>query len=682
MSVNIWILKLRAATFLRLARKHKRTGITGITYIEASRGAKFLLKVLTKLKKTPAPIYTIEAHHSPSGPRLDLASVRNDKGEVIVIDIFHHVLRVREHILETMLAGFKDFTFLKQEKALNMPAAYLGLRIAEDISEAVFIANYARWKDHGANQKESPKNVLVIPKTEWAEPLAADLRELVDEVVIDKREWKRALKRLALILKRSLVSTLKTGFAPWFRSTAEQDINGEASYSHKGGKIMATYAMGIFDGKRNDISYFHASKMTPDRMVFYFKYNDLVPSEEELQWLRENNITCFAGAGMSASIPGIPQWQPSPGYRKFLKEFYRMYIKTLRQCISKRPEFSLWLLDNYWHMGLQSAYWKDFFAANNISIAVHQVPAANNFIPNLALSETGGIACIMERSILFDYCTYIHNSPNHINFVTGSYSLTQIPEASFSSVTVQTGALNVGDSIVPIDGFDRLRSHVEIIIAIFDEMPNPWFFGDSVEEMYRAMIDLADSDDRFGLLVKTKKPQVLERLGTVEDELRRLQAEGKCLVADWKVTAANAAAHSDMVVLVPSTVAFESVLTGKRTILFNPMRSGSKLFYTNNGLNRRVFEDAESMKQALTRFVDRKDNSVGDCGDLVSQIDPYNDRRGAERMGDYLKWCLEGFDTGLDREQAIKEANKRYVQAWNIDKITSDNAYPAPHNPN
>jgi hypothetical protein len=167
----------------------------------------------------------------------------------------------------------------------------------------------------------------------------------------------------------------------------------------------------------------------------------------------------------------------------------------------------------------------------------------------------------------------------------------------------------------------------------------------------------------------------------VKDELRRLESAGKCLTANWKVTAANAAAHSDIVVLVPSTVAFESVLTGKRTILYNPMRSGSKLFYTNNGLNRRVFEDAEAMKQALIRFVDGKDDTVGDCSDLVLRIDPYNDRRGAERMGNYLKWCLEGFDAGLGRDQAVEEANKRYTKAWEKDKLTSKNAYSPAKNP-
>ncbi len=85
---------------------------------------------------------------------------------------------------------------------------------------------------------------------------------------------------------------------------------------------------------------------------------------------------------------------------------------------------------------------KDFFITNNVGVVVHSIASANNFIANLALSEVGGIAVDTERSILFDYCTTIHNSPCHVRFVTGTYSAGQIPEPTFSQYTLQSGALS------------------------------------------------------------------------------------------------------------------------------------------------------------------------------------------------------------------------------------------------
>jgi len=84
-------------------------------------------------------------------------------------------------------------------------------------------------------------------------------------------------------------------------------------------------------------------------------------------------------------------------------------------------------------------FWKDFFLNNGVKILANSVPSPDNFIPSMAISEIGGIAVEFERSIRFDYCTYIHNAPNHVYFATGPYSLTQTPESSFSLFTVQTG---------------------------------------------------------------------------------------------------------------------------------------------------------------------------------------------------------------------------------------------------
>jgi hypothetical protein len=677
METHYWIIKLRLFRLLGLLPRQKRENITAASYLESTPAARLGLKLLRKFRLLAFPMNHIEPRYTPSGPKLKLAWVRNDKGEVITIDVYHHILHLRRRIWVRLRNSFKDFLFLKDKTSLNMMAAYLGMKVAEEITPTVYIADYARWRSYNKDGGEKIRNILVIPGTDWSAELVEDLGRQVDQVVVGKKEIKRKIKRVVSILKHVVTGTVKTGLKKIPRKPGK---TGRASENrewncHKNGKIMATYAMGISRERRNDISYFHAAAIKPERMAFFIKTHKMIPSPREFQWLRENHADCYAGPMVKTTIPGVRPWQSSPNLKKILKDFYRIYLKTFLQCLSGREKWSFWLLDQYWEMGLETARWKDFFYTNQISIIVHQVPAETNFIPTLAISEIGGMAVSMERSILLDYCTYIHNSSGHLNFVTGPYSLTQIPEPSFSLFTIQSGGLNIDVHDSVIDGIEQLKSQSEIIIAIFDEMPTDWFVGDSIGQLYQAMIDLVDKDGRFGLLIKSKKPQVFDRLKAIYKEIQRLKTRGKCLVADWQVTPSTAAANAHLVVCIPSTAAFESMLIGTRIIAFNPMRSIARIFYSNKGLGRRVFEDSQTLLEALEKYANGQDNSIGDCSDLVSFIDPFNDKKGAERIGNYLNWCLEGFDAGLDRGQTIAAANERYMKEWGKDKITDENAY-------
>ena len=438
---------------------------------------------------------------------------------------------------------------------------------------------------------------------------------------------------------------------------------------------MITYATGLLEGQRNDLSYYHAADIDPSRILIFFRVAKYPPSDKELAWIKQNNISCIALPSMKPSIPGIPQWKPSAILRREIRTFCRLYIKTFFQCLRKRKKHSLWLLDKLWTLGIEEANWKDFFVQNKVSILVNPNPSEFNFIPDAAITDMGGLAVEAERSIRFDYCTYIHNSATHIDFVTGPYSLTQIPEPSFSLVTVQTGALNVTDSPYKDKRLDELKNQGKLVVTVFDESANDVFFGESISQLYRAVIDLVTGDDRFALYIKTKKTDVLENLADINAEVKELERKGRCVLAGWKISAAAAASFSDLVVSVPSTAAFESVITGTRTIVFNPMRAGSRLFYSNNGLNRRVFEDGESMIAAIKKYADGKDDSVGDCSDLAPQIDPFRDGMGAKRIGEYLKWCLEGFDSGLEWQAIIQAANNRYTKEFGKDKVTDEHAY-------
>jgi hypothetical protein len=681
MKISYRALKLRTSTLIRVLKRIGRASDITLTYVETTRTASILLKFLKQRLGTSLFIRKIGQRYGQAGPLMNLAEVRNDKDEVITIDIYHHILDIRRKICSQLIDAFKTFDFFKNNKPFNMLTAYLGMEIAKDITPAVYMAHYARWKDYTPGSKEKGENILVIPDSPWSENLVTGFKEYVDLVKIDKKQ--KTLRLLVKVIAKCIRAVFAVGVFKCSRLFVPRETRDakETADSREPGKILTIYRMGLLKDQRNDIAFFHSSSIEPGRLLILLRHAHHLPSEAEMEWMKQGGVQCISTPGKSTAVPGVPNWKPSKQFKKELEAFYGIYIKTAVRSLFQRKKNALWLLDRLWKIGLKRAYWKDFFISNHVRIIVNSAPAEENFMLNLALSETNGIAVTVERSILFDYCTYIHNPPNHISFVTGPYSLTQIPEPSFSLFTLQSGGLNVNvyptHSETEIEGLRELRHRSEIVISVFDEVPNDWFFGDSVRQMYQALINLvdADADHCFSLFIKTKKPQIFERLGDVNEGILRLSREGRCWVASWKVTASAAAAGSDMVVCVPSTAAFESVLTGTRTIVYNPMRSGSRLFYTNNGLNRRVFEDSDRMIESIKRFARHQDDSIGDCSDLVSKIDPFYDGRGSERVGQYLNTCLQGFDRGLNREDILEKTNEQYGSKWGKDKLVKENAY-------
>lgn len=668
MNVHYWVIELDKPTLKRIIEAHDENGVVTVHAVSASKSALRMLEKENRRRRQPVGYEKITGRIGPPGPVLNISEVRNEKREVIIMDIYHHVLSLRSRIIQRLLKQFGEAPLFKDRNPESMLVATMGVRIAEEITPAVFLADFIRWKDYYKpdTEKQTIKNILILPSSDWSKDLEEDFRALGLNVETGARKfWK--FRRMAAVAKNILTALLKRGFSRIRRT--------DYSHRHTSGKIMVTYAMGLMADQRNDITFYFSSGMKPSRLLVFFKNHPSWLSQHELNWLQENEISHFAAPEIPDPIPDVPVWSPGVNLRVMEKQFCEIYLSTMMWCLGKRRAHSFWLLRWAWKTGMEIAWWKDFFLSNNVSMVVHSVPSEENFIPHTAIAEIGGLAVSIERSILFDYCTYIHNAPNHLHFITGAYSLKQIPEPTFSLYTVFSGGININGNGLQAAEVQSLRKQAKFVIAIFDEMPNDVFFGESVREMYVTLAGLALADPRFSLLIKSKKPQVLEKLPDVRAQLNELANMGRCYMSDWQVTAADAASHADIVTGVPSTAVFESVLTGVRTIVFNPMRSGSSIFYKNNGLNRRIFEDSHLMKSALTRFADGMDDSVGDCRDIANEIDPFNDNSGALRLGEYLNQCLDGFDKHMSWEEILNWVNKEYSERWGGNTIFTVGAY-------
>ncbi|MGE5340266.1 MAG: hypothetical protein ACM3SY_02185 [Candidatus Omnitrophota bacterium] len=680
---DYWVLTLRAPVFLNIVRTARNENTRRLTYMNATPLARLLVSIyekLNRLKHDSFEIQKVKPRPGVSGPLLHISSVTNDRGEVIIIDIHAHVLKIRGEITGKLLESFHDLCLIQNQKPLGMLAAFLGLKVGNDINSTIFLAHYAQWKNHHSD--DPIKNTFILPESDWSDDLVDNLKGRLDRLIIDKKEIASTTYGMRIILRmlkagpQACLNLLKKAI----KKTIGKSAN-PVSADLTNGKIMVTYATGLKKNERNDIGFVHETDLDPSRLVIFFRYPAILPTAEELDWIKANRISCFCIPEMEGMIPGVSSWQTGSAgsiYKRELSRYVPLYLKGIFQCLRQRKPHSLWLLDRVWEAQKDVSKWKDFMIRNKITTVVHTVPSADNFVPSMAISELGGLAVEYERSIRFDYCTYIHNAPKHIDFVTGPYSLTQIPEPSFSLFTVQTGAVNVCHHSM-IEEVEKQKKKSMIIVTVFDEVPNDVFAGDSIRKFYRAVLDLSRMDPRFFFLVKTKKPKILESLPDIKQEFDTLQTNGRCFIADWRVTPSAAAMNADFVLSVISTAAFESIILGSRTIIYYPMRSGCSILYSNNGLNRRIFDDTGRMGDAILRYVNGQDPSIGDCSDIKPQLDPFGDRSGSQRIGCYLLSCMQGFDAGWTREQVIEQANREYINQWGRDKITNENAFERYH---
>jgi hypothetical protein len=201
---------------------------------------------------------------------------------------------------------------------------------------------------------------------------------------------------------------------------------------------------------------------------------------------------------------------------------------------------------------------------------------------------------------------------------------------------------------------------------------------------YAFLLEKLMTNPWLGLVIKPKTPQTLRRrLGPVAELLKEAETTGRCHVFEGGAIqgsyppvaaglAADVAIHGH---LGAGTAGVELALAGIPTLLLD--REGwptSPLYQLGKG--QVVFTDWEQLWEACTQHWATPGGipGFGDWSSMLDELDPFRDGRAAERMGSYVQWLIEGFQSGLDRECIMADAAERYCEMWGRDKITEINS--------
>lgn len=485
------------------------------------------------------------------------------------------------------------------------------------------------------------------------------------------------------LLKKLIKSCAKTSIGKLGSGFYKFKKNGYPTLSSlQQGIVACHYTQGIDPSLRNDLNWYPKSGISPGQVLIYFDSNNIDTivgksiSKEIIQKI-ENQ-----GFKWVALEKGIIEGRDDNCWHPHEKSKNLFIEKGIAQ-----NKVEKWIVDVSNDLFAQVHYWGSFY--DDFNIKINYTPEeglAKNIAQAIAFdieNINSGFLVGKQRSEIFLphslYCIGYH--PKHIFFVwnkrMGSYFR---PNYNQNDVFIITGYTNelfrTNEDISNLNFCQKLKSEgVDFIIALFDNMygPDVHFSRNRMAEFYQTILQWIHDDQTMGLVIKSKKPSVINGLSTIHPLLRKVLESGRCIKMENELGRfpSEASFGADMAIGCGiSSALIEAVIGGCRGIHYDMTHLKNHEFY-KWGYEKIIFDDLDRMIASLKKYKDnpRNNSELGDWTPYLNELDPFRDGKGGERTGTYMRWLLESFDKGNSRVEAIQYANKLYAEQWDSDKV-------------
>lgn len=445
-------------------------------------------------------------------------------------------------------------------------------------------------------------------------------------------------------------------------------------------KIALQYIDGVDLDRRSDIEWFSQSKIDPSRILVYFDGPDNITgkpvTEAVLATIEKLGMKWISLKNNSLARKQSPTWVPASNSPKISRLMRSKDQGSVEKWIMKKSKELFDKVD----------YWSSFYMEFNIKIHfIVEEGSWEKIAQSIAFDVNGknnGLSVSRQRSEMFlpsklllgyhakdvffiwnkRYSDYLKSNYDQIksNIVVG-YPYDFTFNAKLQGAGKIRKALKLG-----ADGF---------VVALFDNGHSRelHFSTEMMVKFYSEFLNWVIEDKTVGLLIKSKKTSVLDSLPQIRPILAQAEATGRCLCLDNEFgrLPIDASASSDLVVGIGiSSAVIESIIAGRRSLHCDLTCLRSHEYY-QWGYERIIFDNLERMMQAIKTYKANKalNPNLGDWSPFLDRLDAFRDGRAGERMGIYLRWCLEGFSRGLNRAEVLKEANVKYITEWGRDKV-------------
>ncbi|OGQ46283.1 MAG: hypothetical protein A3H42_04480 [Deltaproteobacteria bacterium RIFCSPLOWO2_02_FULL_46_8] len=336
-------------------------------------------------------------------------------------------------------------------------------------------------------------------------------------------------------------------------------------------------------------------------------------------------------------------------------------------------------------------YWKEIFKTYHAKIYVswYKYDEVHCALGS-AIRDEGGLLAIYQRAL--DLTPFAETQLHSDLYFASSSMLADVERCVGSKISyfVVTGYL--GDHRFPLlkEQAKKVRhqlcsSGASYVVSFTDENSGEdprWQFSHAYTRAnYLFLLEKLLQNPWMGLVLKPKIPRHLrKRLGEVDVLLQRALKTGRCFLYDegsiqGAYPPAVSALSADIAIhghLCGPTAAMEAALVGTPTLLLDLEGWPVSPLY-QLGERKVVFKSMETIWEAIMdhRHNPSGDRGIGSWGSFLDQLDPFRDGKAARRMGTYLKWLIEGFNKGQNREEVLMEAAQRYQKIWGKDKVIS-----------
>lgn len=469
-------------------------------------------------------------------------------------------------------------------------------------------------------------------------------------------------RRKPLAMLRRIVRGWRRIWRELFKTELVLD---SASIEHP--MVAVELVEGVDPHKKADAFWLADKAVDPRHVLFIFEKGNhtLLDVEKEINSIKQLGANAVA-LDYSVSANGkIPLWLP-PRMPIWLKAYSAAFTKP-------RSPLDRWLLRVLMDFGDAVWRWESFFRQFNISVYQHFTEHSPDIAARrLAIDRLGGIEVGKMRSQFFDQGSAGFYFQHEVAFVWHD----NVKDTLRIGRTRTSEVIGVGYIWEHLfgsmaDEAKTLRQRLlqpgtNIILTIYDNWPhiNGVLSLLVLERFYSYLVHLVQQHKNLALLVKTKKPQVLEKIPHVKAALRSLENEGRCLMLEAALASVvPAALASDLVVAIPaSTAACEAALGKRNVLMYDP---GGGLAHPLNGDDKGIiYRDFDLFTSALEKYLSGTQSMTpANASPYINLIDPFCDGGAARRAAGFIAGFLEAKRKKLDKRSALDAAHQRFREA-------------------
>lgn len=446
-------------------------------------------------------------------------------------------------------------------------------------------------------------------------------------------------------------------------------------------KIGVHYVEGINRQRRSDLCWYYNSGIDPKNLIFIINTdkNARFPLPKSiLDEIVAQGIEWVCLDKRAVALKGAKVWKPRGQESAFLIKELNEYNERVVNC----SLIEHWTFNALEELIKSVGYWLEFFKEFNIRIYYDIAEGAEILPQSIALELSGGLRIGRQRSEHFwnvttdlgshhcdIYFCWNNRQPHYLKLDRSRINYCLI--SGFPEDRTFGEILKKGYSLKN----ELLQHGARFVIALFDNAcgRDLHFSKDMMEKFYQKFFDLLLNDKEIGIIIKRKKTADLNQFLGISRAFLAARKTGRCIMMEdlYGKLAAEAGFGADISVGIGvSSAVMETVIAGLKGVHCDLSKHRFHPFY-KWGYEKIIFDDIDKLILNIKQYKENPQSifSLGDWSSYINMVEPFRDGKGGERIGNYMKWLLESFHRGQNREEAVHSANVLYAKEWGQDKI-------------